>query len=320
MPILYDEFGIESAILGRAASSTAASSRDDVPSPRRRRRRRVQARNPARVLPVERGRDAALPYPRRVRPTRLAVGARLRRRVAEGSLEPVRAAMEAAGAAEVGPCPVTATVSAAFTTGRRTISLRCERACTYRARLLRLPRRNAVTVVTGRAAAKRRAQVQLEPAEVTPGWYQLGLVRRRSAARTAGRARQHAVLAGLLAAALLAGCGGTTPGSPHVSGWSRRRRRTARGPVRAAAGAASAPSGSRASGSRVSRRRPRRRLPSSRRRRARRRHADFPAAGLPWFIHDAADGRGASPVRRNVTAIMRDAPEIRDGSSATSPT
>jgi hypothetical protein len=91
------------------------------------------------------------------------------------SLEPVRRAMESAGTGSLGACPVTAKVSAAFTTGRRTISLRCERACTYRARLLRLPRRTPEATTRGRAAAARRVQVLLRPAESTPGWYQLAV-------------------------------------------------------------------------------------------------------------------------------------------------
>ena len=91
------------------------------------------------------------------------------------SLEPVREAMKSAEAAEIGPCPVESSVSAAFTTTSRTISFRCERACTYRARLLRLPRRTAVAVTTGRAAPGRRAKVLLRPTEITPGWYQLSV-------------------------------------------------------------------------------------------------------------------------------------------------
>ncbi len=91
------------------------------------------------------------------------------------SLEPVRSAMEQAGTGSLGLCPVTAKVSTAFTTAQRTISLRCERACTYRARLLRLPRRSLVTATSGSAAARQRLQVRLGPAESTPGWYQLAV-------------------------------------------------------------------------------------------------------------------------------------------------
>ena len=91
------------------------------------------------------------------------------------SLQPVREAIERAGAASLGACPVEAKVSAAFTTAERTISLRCERACTYRARLLLLPRRNAIAVVTGKARAGSRVRLNLEAAESTPGWHQLSI-------------------------------------------------------------------------------------------------------------------------------------------------
>jgi hypothetical protein len=91
------------------------------------------------------------------------------------SLEPVRRAMESAGTGSLGLCPVTARVSTAFSADQRTISLRCERACTYRARLLRLPRRSTVATTSGRAAAGRRVQVGVAPAETMPGWYQLSV-------------------------------------------------------------------------------------------------------------------------------------------------
>ena len=302
MPILYDEFGIESAIPAEKREPTAASSpRRRGPSPRRRRRRAYKRAIQLAYCQSNVAGDAALPYPRRVRPTRKAVGAVYADGSPKSSLEPVRAAMEAAGASEVGPCPVTATVSAAFTTGRRTISLRCERACTYRARLLRPPRRNAVTVVTGRAAAKRRAQVQLEPAEVTPGWYQLSVsfVDEARPGRPVERASARRSGAGLLAAALLAGCGGNDADRPTFLVGAVDDAARHEGPASSSCRRpASAPSGSRASGSRVSRRRPRRRLPSSAA------SSSAPATRgssrrlPPWFIHDAADGRGASPVRR----------------------
>ena len=68
-----------------------------------------------------------------------------------------------------------AQVTAAFATPARTISFRCERACTYRARFLRLPRRTTIAVKTGRAAAGRRVSLRLEPAESTPGWHQYSI-------------------------------------------------------------------------------------------------------------------------------------------------
>ncbi len=93
----------------------------------------------------------------------------------KSSLEPVKLAMESAATASLGACPVPARVSAALTTADRTISFRCERACTYRARFLRLPRRTMIAVKTGRAAAGRRVSLRVEPAQVTPGWHQLSI-------------------------------------------------------------------------------------------------------------------------------------------------
>jgi hypothetical protein len=91
------------------------------------------------------------------------------------SLEPVRAAMESAAAGAVGPCPLEAKVSAAFAATNRTISFRCERACTYRARLLRLPRRSLLAARTGRAAGGKRASVTVTAPATTPGWQQLSI-------------------------------------------------------------------------------------------------------------------------------------------------
>jgi hypothetical protein len=91
----------------------------------------------------------------------------------KASLEPVRAAIEDAGKAALGPCPVEARPTAAFTNATRTISLRCERACKYRGRLLRLPRRTPVAVATGTAPAGMRVQIALTGAEERVGWHQL---------------------------------------------------------------------------------------------------------------------------------------------------
>ena len=93
----------------------------------------------------------------------------------KSSLEPVKQAMESAATASLGACPVQARVSADLTTTDRTISFRCERACTYRARFLRLPRRTMIAVKTGRAAAGRRVTLTVEPAQTTPGWHQLSI-------------------------------------------------------------------------------------------------------------------------------------------------
>ena len=174
MPILYDEFGIESAIPAEKRElygGVEPATTRPVPEATQAAayRRAIQLAycqsNVAGMLlfhthdePGRPGWQSGLVY---------ADGS------PKTSLEPVRRAIESAGTNALGACPVEAKVSAAFTTAERTISLRCERACTYRARLLRLPRRTAVATTTGRAAAGRRLLVPVGPAESTPGWYQL---------------------------------------------------------------------------------------------------------------------------------------------------
>ena len=90
------------------------------------------------------------------------------------SLEPVRSAMEAAGSDTIGVCPLVSTAVTAFVTRDRTISLRCHRDCIYRARLLRLPLASPTVARSGLALAGKRVQVTLGR-NVAPGWYQLSL-------------------------------------------------------------------------------------------------------------------------------------------------
>ncbi len=90
------------------------------------------------------------------------------------SLEPVRDAMEAAGSATIGFCPLVSTAVTAFVTRDRTISLRCHRDCIYRARLVRLPLAAPTVVRSGRALAGQRLQITLGRS-VSPGWYQLSV-------------------------------------------------------------------------------------------------------------------------------------------------
>ena len=90
------------------------------------------------------------------------------------SLEPVRNAMEAAGSATIGVCPLVSTAVTAFATRNRTISLRCHRDCIYRARLVRLPLASPTVTRSGRAPAAKRVQVTLGR-HVAPGWYQLSV-------------------------------------------------------------------------------------------------------------------------------------------------
>ena len=92
----------------------------------------------------------------------------------KASLEPVRRAMEAAGSATIGDCPLVSTAVTAFTTRTRTISLRCHRDCTYRARLARLPLTSSTVERTGRAPAGKRVQVTLG-GNFAPGWYRLSV-------------------------------------------------------------------------------------------------------------------------------------------------
>jgi len=176
MPILYDEFGIESAIPAEKRElygGVEPTTTRPVPEAKQAAayRRAIQLAycqsNVAGMLlfhthdePGRPGWQSGLVY---------ADGS------PKTSLEPVRHAIASAGSNSLGACPVEAKVSAAFTTAERTISLRCERACTYRARLLRLPRRTAVATKTGRAAAGQRLRVSVGPAESTPGWYLLSV-------------------------------------------------------------------------------------------------------------------------------------------------
>ena len=90
------------------------------------------------------------------------------------SLEPVRKAMEAAGSATIGPCPLVSTAVTAFLTRDRTISLRCHRDCIYRARLVRLPLLSPTVARSGRALAGKQVRVTLGQ-NVAPGWYQLSV-------------------------------------------------------------------------------------------------------------------------------------------------
>ena len=217
----------------RSARSTAASSR------RRRARLRggagggVPACDPARLLPVERRRDAPLPHPRRAPAAWLAVRPRLRRRDAED------VARARPGGDGVGRTGRSALPGGTEGVGRlrhdQTYDLAPMRArlhlpgparCACRGgRRSRRQRRGR-----GRPARqfpRARGHARLVPALVS--------LRRRGAARAprrAGRARPSCC--GLLAAAPLPAAEATA-GSPRASGWSGRRPRPARRPALGAA-------------------------------------------------------------------------------------
>jgi hypothetical protein len=90
------------------------------------------------------------------------------------SLAPVRQAIDDAGAGTIGVCPLVSTAVTSFVTKDRTIWLRCHRDCIYRARLVRLPLASPTISRSGRAAAGRRVKVTLG-ARVAPGWYRLSV-------------------------------------------------------------------------------------------------------------------------------------------------
>jgi hypothetical protein len=92
----------------------------------------------------------------------------------KASLEPVRRAIEDAGAGTIGFCPLVSTAVTAFVAKDRTIWLRCHRDCIYRARLVRLPLASATIARSGRARAGKRVKISLG-ARVAPGWYRLSV-------------------------------------------------------------------------------------------------------------------------------------------------
>jgi hypothetical protein len=90
------------------------------------------------------------------------------------SLGVVRDTLEAIANGTLGTCPVPIKPVVAFVPGDRKISLRCDRECVYRARLTRLPAGSVTASKTGRAAAGRRVAFTLGR-RVAPGRYQLSV-------------------------------------------------------------------------------------------------------------------------------------------------
>jgi hypothetical protein len=173
MPILYDEFGIESQIpLDKRQLYGGAEPKTTRPVPEAQQaaayRRAIQLAycqsNVAGMLlfhthdeETRPGWQSGLVY---------ADG------TPKTSLEPVRQAIEAAGAGAIGLCPLVSTAVTAFVTTGRTIWLRCHRDCIYRARLVRLPLASPALSRSGRAPAGKRVKVTLS-GRVAPGWYRL---------------------------------------------------------------------------------------------------------------------------------------------------
>ena len=84
LPVLYDEFGVESKIpAGKAAALHRLRAGDDEACRRDHPGRLLREGAPAHVLPAERDGDLRVPHPGRARPRELAVGHLLRGRDAE---------------------------------------------------------------------------------------------------------------------------------------------------------------------------------------------------------------------------------------------
>ena len=126
----------------------------------------------------------------------------------KSSLGVVRDTMDAIASGALGKCAVAIKPVVAFAPRTRTISLRCDRDCVYRARLVRLPAGSITAWKNGRSSPGSRQSFQLG-ARVAPGLYKLsvtfvhatrpGIVVVRSSAEFPVRSP--------LAALALAGCG-----------------------------------------------------------------------------------------------------------------
>ena len=92
----------------------------------------------------------------------------------KASLGLVRETMDAIAGATIGKCAVAIRPRVAFTPKTRTISLRCDRDCVYRARLLKLPAGSVTAWKNGRARPGVRQSVRLGP-RVSPGEYKLSV-------------------------------------------------------------------------------------------------------------------------------------------------
>jgi hypothetical protein len=92
----------------------------------------------------------------------------------KASLGVVRHTMDAIADATIGKCAVAIRPAVAFVPRDRRISLRCDRDCVYRARLIRLPAGSVTAWKNGRSPAGVRRSFQLG-ASVAPGEYKLSV-------------------------------------------------------------------------------------------------------------------------------------------------
>jgi hypothetical protein len=92
----------------------------------------------------------------------------------KSSLAVVRDTMDAIAGNTLGKCAVAIKPVVAFAPRDRRISLRCDRDCVFRARLLRLPTESVTAWKNGRATAGNRQSFMLG-AKVAPGQYKLSI-------------------------------------------------------------------------------------------------------------------------------------------------
>ena len=93
------------------------------------------------------------------------------------SLSPVRAALAATRGGSISRCPglaLTVKPSTVFSTRTLAISLRCNLDCVYRARLVKLPAGSTTAAASGRARAETRVTVSLRR-KLRPGRYRLAV-------------------------------------------------------------------------------------------------------------------------------------------------
>ena len=175
LPILYDEYGIESVIPAEKANLYSGSE----PSTTRPVSETAQAAAYAKALRLaycQSNVAGVLLFHSSDEPFRAGWQSGLF--YADGtpktSLGVVRDTLDAIANGTLGECPVPVKPLVAFVPGDRKISLRCDRNCVYRARLVRLPAGSVTAWRNGRAAAGRRVAFRLG-ARIAPGHYRLSV-------------------------------------------------------------------------------------------------------------------------------------------------
>jgi hypothetical protein len=173
MPILYDEYGIESAVNPEKAALYSGTEPDTTRPVGESAQALAYAQalrmaycqsNVAGVLLFHSADETAL--------AGWQSGLFYPDGTPKSSLGVVRDTLDAIATGTMRKCPLEPKPTVAFTPGIRKISLRCERDCVYRARLLRLPAGSVAAWRNGRSTAGKRLSFQLGP-RVRPGQYRL---------------------------------------------------------------------------------------------------------------------------------------------------